>query len=741
MHRDLETICLKCLEKEPARRYRSAEAVAEDLERWTAGTPILARPVGRAERVWRWCRRNPLAVAMIGLMALLSTLVVAGLIAGTNVRQTAQQLSLDLRRRQYATDMKQAFHLMDDNRVSEVIDRLAQHRPAPGEEDLRRFAWYYLWRLCHAGRGALLGHRDEVYYVAFSPDGKTLATCGKDRTIQIWDVGTGQRRLILCGHTDDINWVTFSPDGRTLASASDDNSIRLWDATKGAARRTLTGPGARVLGVLFSPDGNRLISCGRDGGVIVWDPATGEQRSSLRVSHGNIESMAVSPDGNTLATSGQGAGIWDLAGRREPLRLDGHGDAVNCVAFSHEGKAVATACRDGIVKVWDARTGLARATFRGHRAAVQSVAFSPDDRTLASVDDRGGIRFWDMASGAVGAIATGQDRLWCVAFSPDGRTLATTSRDGTVKLWDPVRDRDRIAIQVPSPVVHSIAFSADGEAFSLVGENGTIWTWDAAQGKLLDARRVDSSEAIEQAVLSSDAAQLATVDRKRTIVLWDLVSGHRTIAPQELDSQVTISPDGKRIAACERGEAVTMWNTMSDQKSRLPAVLVSHLAFSPDGQTLAMSHWGGGNPDLWNSGWRQARIAEGAGHKNSVTALEFSRDGQTLITGGNDLTIKFWDVKTLKFKFTLFSHDDEVTALASSPDGGTLASGAHAQVKLWNVAAKEELTKLEGHAGPVDHLAFSPDGSTLATSAKSPGGTCQVFLWLAARSEEAQRLR
>jgi WD40 repeat protein len=747
MPRDLETICLRCLEKDPARRYSSAGAVAEDIERWLAGTTILARPVSRGERAWRWCRRNPLAAALMGLICLLSTLAVAAFIAGTNVHQATQQLSLTLMRRQsvirrheYATDMKQAFHLVDDNRIEEVIDQLARQRPAPGDEDPRRFAWYYLWRLCHAGRLTLRGHREEVYYVAFSPDGKSLATCGKDRTIQLWDVDTGQRRLILRGHTDDINWVAFSPDGRSLASASDDNSIKLWDATKDGARMTLSGLSDRVLGVLFSPDGKCLISCGRDGGVIVWDPATGRQRSSFRVPNAKIESMTISPDGATLAASGRQVGIWDLAGRRELLRLDGHGDAVNSVAFSHEGKAVATACRDGVVRVWDARTGRVRATFLGHRAAVQSVAFSPDDRTLASVDDRGSVRFWDVSSGAVGAIATGQDRLWCVAFSPDGRTLATTSRDGTVKLWDPVRDRDRIAIQVPSPVVHATAFSADSKAFSVAGENGCVWTWDAAQGKLLEARRLDSCGAIDQAAISRDACLLATVDRERTIALWNLQSGHRTIAPRELGFCVAISPDGKWVAACERGEAVTMWDTLSGQKSRLPAVLVSRLAFSPDGQTLAISHWGGGSPELWSPAAGQSRVAGGAGHKNSITALAFSPDGQSLATGGNDKTIKFWDVNTLKIKFTLFGHGDEVTTLAFSPDGGTLASSAGERVKLWNIAAQEELAELEGHTGPVDHVVFSPDGSTLATSAKLPIGKCQVFLWRSACSEEVQRL-
>jgi WD40 repeat protein/tRNA A-37 threonylcarbamoyl transferase component Bud32 len=743
--RDLETICLRCLEKDPQQRYNSAETVAQELERWLAGAPIVARPISRTERVWRWCRRNPFAAALIGSLTLLLIGAVAAFVAVARMREATQKLSLDLtgrerilRRHQYARDIGYAFHLIDDNRVPEVTDLLSRLRPEPGKEDLRHFEWYYLWRLCHAGQQSLLGHLEEVYSATFSPDGEILATCGKDRTVCLWDVHTGHRHLILGGHNDEINWVAFSPDGRTLASASDDKTVKLWDPIKEEIRLTLCGHTDRVVAVLFSPDGRHVISCGRDGRVIVSDPATGKQQSSFKASNGNIESMSISPDGTILATSGQQVGLWDLSSRREVLRLEGHRDVVNAVRFSHEGNTVATACRDGTVQLWDAHSGSCRATFRGHRAAVQSVSFSPDDRTLVSVDDRGMLRFWDVTSGSVGTIATGQDRLWCVAFSPDGRTLATSSRDGTVKLWDSVLDRDRIAVEVPSQGVHSIAFSADGKKLSTAGDKGTVWTWDAVQGRLLSTMRIDQSKVIEQAVLSRDASLLVTVDRDRTIVVRDLESGNQTVVPQELDSSPTISPDAKKIAACQKGEAVTLWNRLSGQQSRLTAVLVSHLVFSPDGNSLAISHWGGGCPHLWNPSLEQSRMGEGAGHKNSVTALEFSPDGQTLASGGNDKTIKFWDVNSLKITFTLFGHTDEVSALAFSADGGTLASSAADRVTLWNIAAHEEVASLEGIGGPVQHMAFSPNGSTLATCARSSQGLCRVFLWPSASSQVEQ---
>lgn len=175
-------------------------------------------------------------------------------------------------------------------------------------------------------------------------------------------------------------------------------------------------------------------------------------------------------------------------------------------------------------------------------------------------------------------------------------------------------------------------------------------------------------------MLSRDATLLATADRQRSIVLWDLRGANRIVVPPELDSGPTISPDTRWIAACQKGEMVTLWNRLSGQQSRLPAVLVSHLVFSPDGQSLAISQWGAGSPQVWKPALGQSRSGEGAGHRNSVTALEFSPDGQTLATGGNDKTIKFWDINSLKINFTLFGHADEVAAMAFAPDGGTLAS-------------------------------------------------------------------
>jgi WD40 repeat protein len=709
--RDLEVVCLKCLEKEPERRYPSAEELAVDLDRWLAGQTIKARPGSTWNRAVRWARRRP------AMAALLTAVIAVTLVAGTLVTWmgfVAAAAHRDRERLLVRLSLDRGQSLCEQGEVGPGMLWLAHTLTlAPPEDaDLQRVLRLNLaiWRGQLRALRGMLPHTDRVESVAFDPKGRLVLTVCADNAVHLWNAKTGEPCGQPLKHAKKVLAAAFSPDGTLVLTGSADGT-RLWSIAGGPPKHwRQSGP---VRAAAFRPDGGTAVTGGDDKVLRLWDVTVGNMVA--KADHlGAIQAVEFSPDGNTVAVAcaDGNAYLWEAANLRpaEPA-IRKHGMPLWAVRFGPEGTLLTAgddpgANQTNFLRLW-AKEGKLLAAL-DHRWGVRAVAFSPDRKIAATGGDDYTAQLWDVKPELArrGAPLQHEDSVRVVAFSPDGRTLLTGGDDRTARLWD---------AGTGTPIGHAIehrgkvgsaAFSPDGLTLLTGSEETVARLWEARLGSAAITEFPHDEQVFALAV-SPDRSTLATGTGDRRVALWDLNGGPNAAATLALQNQ-PFAALGCSSYFRNGGVPRTVWTAHDDE--------VWTAAFSPDGKILLT-----GSRDRTVKGWDAvtgASLPLRLDHKHRVRGIAWNSNGRTILTASGDTTEgapRLWTRtgQPLGAPFSLEA-TTVVWAVAFSPDGHTCAMANEDGVLLRDLNSPGRSSSLEpGDHGRVVVLAFSPDGKTL----------------------------
>jgi eukaryotic-like serine/threonine-protein kinase len=756
--RDVESICLRCLQKDPRRRYGSAGELARDLRRFLGGEPTLARSPSRVERAVKWARRRPAAAALIVVSTVGATLLLAAVLwhsytVATQNEQLIQALADakdqraiatrkadEVAANAYAAQVHLAAEVLLAGRTGEMAALLDPLRPEPGATDYREFAWHYLRRLARSDQW-LRGHRHGVRRLAMASDGKSLASID-DTGVIVWDLGAGKERLRLGGFAGKPRSVAIAPDGRLIAAGclpitgSEPTEVRVWNLQSGELvachRDAAPMPGQ----LAFSPDSQTI--------AITRGPAPGDQQGVLCLWHLEMQqkrmfladvhvamAAAFAPDGKTLAVScGQDAQACrlltlDLRTGAISGAFTGATNLAHDLCYAPDGATLFSWGQRDRLRLWDAATGRERSVWKDEASSMPQVGMSANGQLVATlIDDPARVQhraaiLRDLATGKLRAERPRGETPWSIALAPDGQTLALGYPDSNILLrrLDPIPAVHCIAAH--DKEAWAVAFAPDGRTLASASDDHSIRLWDVATRKPI-ATLADHRSLVTALAYSRDGRILASASFDFKVKLWDTARNTVSATLRGHEGRVRAvahSPDGQILASAGSDATIRLW--------RLPAgepigVLGTHekaiegVAFSPTERRLASA---GIDQQLilWDldTGLVITRVRS----SDALLRVAYAPDGAQLAVAGADGIPRLWDSDLRSSRAVIGAHQGSIECVAFSPDGKTLATGGSDRtVCLWHVASGQKLISYSNLPDKVHSVAFSPDGRLLAAA-------------------------
>lgn len=775
--RDLAAICAKCLEKRPPQRYFTAGELARDLRRYLAGRSTLARPLPAWEKLERWIRRRPAVAGATGLAVgcILAFLVEASWhytdlrrysreLAATAQREQDQRVLAEeqariIRRRAYASNITMLDSLRRAGEPGLLWELLNQYRASPAEEDLRDFAWGFLWnqgrRLRH-----LRGHERWVTSLALSDNGRDCITTALDRTVRRWNTDTGQ--LVETWSSKDPNWYRayLTPDGSRLLAIVGPRegpwSLVVHDASGTVlAREPSPFKGAPVTAI--TTDGEQVAFGGESaegtGEVLVWHLKTGQIRSVWQADHRSVTALGFSSDGHQLAlacsnpgvpSGNRGVGVvvvCDLVTGAEPHLLVGHEGIIAALAFSPDKQTLASGSWDRTVRLWNLPKHDTTAVLTGFPEEVCCLVFNQDGRVLAvgtRAQDRAlkpDVTVWDVSQAIrLPNVLHPESGVNALMFLPNDTTLAVGCADGHVSLWEWGDFPEFHTWQGHRPAeAWSVDFTPDSKTLVSGGDDHALRIWDVKQGKER-ACWIKHNALISSLAVSPDGRFVATGSYDKTVKLWELSTGTViwTAAHDRELRRVVFSPDGRFVASGSKDRTARIWDVVTGE---CRAVLtgahgaIAALAFRKDGLLLA------GDLDyqlrLWDP--QQNKVVITRREEFGVDCAAFTPDDKLLVTGIKNGLVHIWNLAETSPPRDFRGHlNGTVRSLAITQDGRTLATaGEDKVIRLWQLSTGQELLSFRDQPDFINTVVFSPDGRYLAAALHDGS----LRLWRAAKVE------